>query len=241
MHVIAHTRSVAHADALFELDARRLPAGRATAFERRSSFQTELLNVLGGLLRVRYGPEITLDYELLSPGGSISVLGKRVHYLWVTVDTPHKTALEGAARVLEGIEQLEVTDFLTLQEIQTQPHLMATIFPQTLLGNIRVRAGLDSPSLLTDLPPTIASREDPVPLPPYRYWRREFPLHSNSREKRKAFDAWSQEYNRLVKRLKELSEDVSRGSPNEEHKVVEREDIMQRLKALEREVSLFRQ
>ena len=87
---------------------------------------------------------LSISHQLLRTAPTQSGISYPKYYLWVKVKSDSGAILqEGAARVA-AIDQVrfEVTDFLSIKEIQASPEKLNSIFPELLIPNIKGLAGV---------------------------------------------------------------------------------------------------
>ena len=84
---------------------------------------------------------VRVTYELLRDGPTQTGVGYPKFYLWVTVNEGSRTAQSGAVRVA-AIEKkrFEVTHFLSVAEIRTNPEAVYTVFPRPVGDKIRAKS-----------------------------------------------------------------------------------------------------
>jgi len=90
-----------------------------------------------------YGKDISLQLELLREAPTQSGLAYPKYYVWARVLKSDQLLSEGAMR-LAVIEtnQPKVTDYLTKQEIISNPARLDAIFSSALIPKIKEKAGI---------------------------------------------------------------------------------------------------
>ena len=105
---------------------------------------SEFQHVLTSALEDYFGPtnngEITVGYQLLRDGPTITGIAYPKYYVWVQVRSADTIVLEGVARVAAIKRSFEVTNFVSVLGIKTEPALVDSIFPHALADIIRQRA-----------------------------------------------------------------------------------------------------
>jgi hypothetical protein len=105
-----------------------------------ASFRSFLIHDLTKYFAPQYGADITVDYQLLRDGPTITGISYPKYYLWLTVSQSGKTRVEGAARVAAIEKHFEVTNFVFRKIIKKRPDLLETTFPKAIVPAIRAKA-----------------------------------------------------------------------------------------------------
>ena len=87
-------------------------------------------------------PNITgIEYELLRQQPTQTGIAYPKYYVWVRANAGKSLLREGAARVA-AIERrhLQVTDFVSREEIKSHPEKVGLVFPAALVESIKKRA-----------------------------------------------------------------------------------------------------
>ena len=82
-----------------------------------------------------------VETALLRQGATQSGVAYPKFYLWVVATSNDGTVLEGAARAA-AVDRIrfEVTDFLSAEEIGSDPQAVSSVFPASLVSDIMTRA-----------------------------------------------------------------------------------------------------
>ena len=89
---------------------------------------------------------VTVTYQLLRNGPTITGVAYPKYYVWVEVRSGQQLVRVGAARLAAINKSFELTNFLPAESINLNPISVDSVFPAPLVSDIRRRA--------RDAPPT---------------------------------------------------------------------------------------
>jgi hypothetical protein len=110
-----------------------------------SSFDSILKRDLTSYFQPNFkNAKLLISHQLLRLVPTQSGVAYPKYYIWVKVKTETGSTLQEGAIRIAAIEQVrfEVTDFISLKEIQASSEQLNTIFPSLLIPNIRELAGI---------------------------------------------------------------------------------------------------
>jgi len=103
-------------------------------------FNTYLERDLQAYFRTITKKPVTVDYEFLRVGATQTGIAYPKYYLWVKVIENKIIVKQGAVRLAAIQKQhFEVTDFLSIGEMQKNPETIFTVFPKAVGENILTR------------------------------------------------------------------------------------------------------
>ena len=105
-----------------------------------SDFNTLMVHDLESYFGNREASPIHVSYEMLRIGSTQTGVAYPKFYLWINVTEGNKAINEGAGRV-EAIEKqrFEVTHFLSVNDLRTDPEGLYKIFPKPVCDKIKTK------------------------------------------------------------------------------------------------------
>ena len=103
-------------------------------------FDSVLKHDLTAYFALRDSGPISVSYQLLRDGPTITGIAYPKYYVWVLVRSGKRLVRVGAARVAAINRSFEVTNFVEAQEIVRDPAFVRSVFPAPLLEEIGRRA-----------------------------------------------------------------------------------------------------
>lgn len=93
-------------------------------------FDEHLSNDLKTFIKMSYKQDCSIEYQLLRKRPTQVGVAYPKYYLWMSARNDEKLVAEGAIRVaaMDKIS-FEVTHFVTIEEIKSNPDLITSIFP----------------------------------------------------------------------------------------------------------------
>ena len=109
----------------------------------KNDFRAFLIRDLTAFLKLKYGNQLKIEYELLRTDPTQSGLAYPRFYLWLSATNADMQPIEGAVRVaaIDG-KSFDVTHFIPSSVIVSNPDSVTRIFPPALIQKIRTKAGL---------------------------------------------------------------------------------------------------
>ena len=109
-----------------------------------AAFTAFLHRDVAAYLTNRVGQKVTVEHDLLREAPTQSGVAYPKFYIWVRGFSPDKTVVAEGAMRLAAIEKkrFDVTDFVTKEQIITEPTQIESVFPQALISKIREKAGI---------------------------------------------------------------------------------------------------
>ena len=105
-------------------------------------FEAYLQRDLDSYFTAHEGVTVSVSYEPLRNGPTITGIAYPKYYLWVSVQSGGKAIDSGAVRVAAVAGTgFEITDFLSRETILSDPESVGSIFPAALVPAIQDRAG----------------------------------------------------------------------------------------------------
>jgi hypothetical protein len=104
-------------------------------------FEALLMRDLGAYFASQGMTDPQVRYELLRRGPTQSGVAYPKYYVWVSAESASGDTMAGAMRVA-AVDRIrfEVTDYVSRQEVLTNPDAIASVFPAALLPAIRAKA-----------------------------------------------------------------------------------------------------
>ncbi len=103
-------------------------------------FDSVLKHDLTAYFALRDSGPISVSYQLLRDGPTITGIAYPKYYVWVVVRSGKRLVRVGAARVAAINRSFEVTNFVEAQGIVRDPASVRSVFPAPLLEEIGRRA-----------------------------------------------------------------------------------------------------
>jgi hypothetical protein len=103
-------------------------------------FDSVLANDLQAYFAAGDPAPVTVRYQLLRNGPTITGIAYPKYYVWVEVRSGQQLVREGAARVAAIQKSFQVTTFWPAQYISAHPDSVGTVFPAALRADILERA-----------------------------------------------------------------------------------------------------
>lgn len=106
-----------------------------------SQFDNILIRDLNVYFNARMQRPVVVEFNLLRRHATQSGVSLPKYYIWVRISEKGKVAEQGAARIV-AVDQthFEILQYVTQAEIQRDPEMIKSIFPESLCPDILMKA-----------------------------------------------------------------------------------------------------